>query len=129
MQDLAIYKNTRLPLNHYLILVLLITFSFSNSLQNSFVWDDTALIVDNPKINMPFKEIPSIFLTPLWDVGRNSAESSQSYYRPIVTLLYSLNYKLWGPNPVGFHITDILLHMMITIVLYKTGLFLFNNDE
>ncbi|MFA4830049.1 MAG: tetratricopeptide repeat protein [Thermodesulfovibrionales bacterium] len=118
-----------LLINPYIILLLLVVLAFANSLQNSFVWDDGPLIVYNPGINMPFKEMPSIFLTPLWKIGTGSSESPQIYYRPVVTMLFVLNYKIWGLNPAGFHLTSIIFHLIIAIVLYKTGLLLFNNDK
>ncbi|MBI5892294.1 MAG: tetratricopeptide repeat protein [Deltaproteobacteria bacterium] len=111
----------------YIILMLLVIIAYANSLQNGFVWDDNTLIVNNPKINIPLREIPSVFAASLWETTSFS-ERQQEYYRPFVSLLYILNYKIFGLNPSGFHLTNILLHLISVIILYKIGLLLFNND-
>lgn len=106
----------------YIILALLVAVAFANSLQNQFVWDDHALIID-----LPLKEIPSTFTTPLWKMAGFN-EYQQTYYRPVTFIFYALNYKIWGMNPIGFHLSDIALHLISAIVLYKIGLLLLNND-
>jgi len=110
----------------YIFLILLVIFTFANSLQNQFVWDDDALIINNPKINLSLKEIPLVFTMPLWKIG-GFAEAKQIYYRPVLSLFYVLNYKIWGPNPLGFHLSNIFLHLIIAIILYKIGLILFSD--
>jgi len=112
---------------YFLIIGLIITVSFANSLQNSFVWDDYPLIVENPKINMPLKELPYVFTRPMWNASDN-LESRQAYYRPIVSMLFILNYKAWGANPMGFHLINIIFHLLISIVLYRIGMLLFNDS-
>jgi Tfp pilus assembly protein PilF len=111
----------------YTILLLLFTVAFGASLQNSFVWDDFSLIVNNPNINLPWKEIPSVFITPMWKLA--GLDGLQVYYRPIQSLFIVLNYKIWGLNPVGFHLTHIILHLINAIVLYRVGLLLFSSDN
>jgi Flp pilus assembly protein TadD len=105
----------------YVILILLVAAAFGASLQNSFVWDDVVLIVNNPNINLQWKEIPSVITIALWEFGEYG-DSSQLYYRPIPSLLTVLNYKIWGPNPFGFRLTSIVFHLICTIVLYRIGL-------
>ncbi|MBI4690401.1 MAG: tetratricopeptide repeat protein [Nitrospirae bacterium] len=113
-------------MKYYIILILLVIIAFANSLQNSFVWDDHGMIVNNPMIVLPFKEIPSIFMRPLWNTG---TQDVQVYYRPVLNLYLVLNYKLWGPSPLGFHLVNIMLHLINAILLYKVGLLLFGNDN
>lgn len=112
----------------YIILALLVAAVFANSMQNSFVWDHYPLIVDNPKIALSIRDIPSVFTEPQWKFGYFS-RYQQNYYRPIVHMVFALNYKIWGLNPQGFHLTDILLHIMSVIFLYRVGLLLFDNDK
>lgn len=120
-----------LLLKPYIILMLLVVLASANSLKNSFLnIDDNYFIVDNPKINLPLKEIPSVFLTPLGKIHDSTgSQSNYIYYRPVLNLLYAFNYKIWGLNPVGFHLTNIMLHFISSIFLYRTGLFLFDNNK
>lgn len=109
----------------YIILILLVAIAYANSLQNEFVWDDTDIIVNNPKINLSISEIPSVFTTSLW--GMAGFSERQDYYRPVIFLLYVLNYKIWGLNPFGFHLIHILIHLINAMILYRIGLILFND--
>src|SRR5262249_27937218 len=34
------------------------------------------------------------------------------FVRPLVTLLYAVDLRLWGLHPLGFHITNILVHIV-----------------
>jgi tetratricopeptide (TPR) repeat protein len=102
--------------------------AFTNSLQNEFVWDDFSLIVDNPKINLSLKEVPLVFTMPLWELA-GFPEDRQVYYRPIVFLFFVLNYKVWGLNPLGFHLTHIILHLINAILLYRIALLLLGSDN
>ncbi|MFA4830050.1 MAG: tetratricopeptide repeat protein, partial [Thermodesulfovibrionales bacterium] len=112
----------------YIILMLLVVLAFANALQNSFVGDDFAIIVNNPNINLPAKEIMSTFTQPLAKLA-GFQKYPQVYYRPVLSLYFIMNYKIWGMNPVGFHLTGILLYILTVLVLYRASMILFNNNE
>jgi hypothetical protein len=40
------------------------------------------------------------------------------FFRPISALSYTLDYWLWGLNPVGYHLTDIVLHILVSILVF-----------
>ncbi|MBI4690088.1 MAG: tetratricopeptide repeat protein [Nitrospirae bacterium] len=113
-------------MKYYIILILLVIIAFANSLQNSFVWDDHNLILNNPKINIPVKEMPLLFKTTLWELSKGVRDV---YYRPLVSLLFVLNYKIWGPTPMGFHLINILFHFINAILVYRVGLLLLDSDN
>lgn len=117
-----------LLLRPHLVLILLVALAFANTLQNSFIFDDEWLIVNNPRINIPLEEIPSFFTTPMFK-SSGVTNVREMYYRPIVSLFYLLNYKLWGLNPAGYHLTGILIHLMSAITLYRIGLLLFDKNK
>lgn len=71
---------------------------YLNSLDNPFLnWDDLKLVTHNPDIKT----------TPVWELF---IRPSGKAYLPFRTLSYALDYYLWGLNPVGYHITNLLLH-------------------
>ncbi|MBN1341388.1 MAG: tetratricopeptide repeat protein [Phycisphaerae bacterium] len=39
-------------------------------------------------------------------------------YQPLSWLTYALDYKIWGMNPVGYHVTSLLLHVAGAIVFF-----------
>lgn len=95
-----------------LILVSICSFAvYANSLSNDFTYDDFETIVDNSFI----KEVSS--LRHLADRSYFS-RSREDSYRPLVTASYIIDYSVWGLNPVGFHLTNLLLHTLNSLFLY-----------
>jgi protein O-mannosyl-transferase len=77
---------------------------YLNSFRNEFLWDDLHLIVDNPAIKH-WSRAPGLFLTELFPHGILSG-----YYRPLQALTYLVDYSIWGLDPLGFHLTNVVLH-------------------
>jgi len=110
--------------------LLLITFAvYSNTLGNGFVLDDEALIVNNPLVKSP-SLWPLNFKTGLYDYPQiNSGRIPfNKMYRPLQTLSYIFDYRLWGLNPNGFHLTNILLHASVAMLVFYLCLLLFNRS-
>jgi hypothetical protein len=43
------------------------------------------------------------------------------YYRPVAFLSHGLDWELWGAQPIGFHLTSIVLHGANTGLVYVMG--------
>lgn len=79
------------------------------------LFDDTVLVRD--RINF-LKNIKNIFLVFKENVFYlNSIYSS--YYRPILNISLILDAQIWKDNIVGYRITNILIHIINVILLYK----------
>src|SRR3989339_491597 len=94
-----------------ILLIAVPIIAYTNSLQNTFVYDDVFTITDNYFIrnwgNFP------VFFTD--DYFKYSGEVT---YRPVVTFSYFIDYSIWHLNPVGFHLTNILLHAVNVVLVY-----------
>ena len=44
---------------------------------------------------------------------------SSEYYRPILSLSFIIDGKLWGLNPMGYHVTNVMLHILASCLVYK----------
>lgn len=112
-------------INLNIILIIAATaIVYANSLKNSFIWDDSAVIVDNDFIKS-WRNFPRIFnrsyLTHISDIGNlgtGDIGSGEASYRPIVTISYFIDYHLWRLNPFGFHLHNLILHIANAILLY-----------
>lgn len=115
----------------YVFLLFLVALISVASLNNSFLSiDDTTLIVNNPNLDFSFAEIANVFSKPLGQIlDASEYKVNFIYYRPALNILYMLNAAIWGINPVGFHITNLFLHLLSAILVYKAGLILFNSDK
>jgi hypothetical protein len=61
----------------------------------------------------------------LADVGRvitselrGGIEPTIKYYRPLTLLTYTLDHAFWGWSPLGYHLTDLLLHAVAVATVY-----------
>ncbi len=43
------------------------------------------------------------------------------YFRPLTFLSYAMDWRLWGVNPFGFHLTNLALHVANTLLLLQFG--------
>jgi tetratricopeptide (TPR) repeat protein len=100
-----------------LLLIAATLFTYGNSLQNGFVWDDHDIIVNNP-VNRDINNIVSLFSSADSTVSGNQ----KNYYRPLNRLTYLLDYQMFGLHPAGYHAENVMLHLISAILLYFLAL-------
>ena len=99
-----------------ILLICAATFlAYANSLSNGFVWDDDALIKENSFV----RNSTYLAATFTADLAHN-AHGSSAYYRPLQTVTYMMDYYFWGLNPVGYHLTNVLLHLLCALLVWAT---------
>ncbi len=97
------------------LLVLLVVLVYIRTLDAPFVWDDRHLVLESPAVTT-IQPLTSYFVRPFWsDV---TAGDVRVYYRPLTVLSFALDYLVHGPNPTGFHLTNLLLHAVNALLLY-----------
>jgi len=103
----------------FIFFLCLVCFAvYFNSLNNNFVFDDNALIINNPFIKSP-KYLKEIFRTSPYDyIATDKDVSEDKMYRPLQIASYSFDYQIWGLKPFGFHLTNVLLHILNCLLLY-----------
>ncbi len=97
---------------HLLVIAGTAFLVYGNTFGNAFVWDDQPLIIDNPAIKSWAQ------LSTLWGSDLFPRDLASHYYRPLQALTYLLDYQLWGLAPLGFHLTNTLLHAGVALLLY-----------
>lgn len=118
-------------IRHYLPLFSIISISFLvyfNALRSGFVWDDMVLVVDNEgitKLGYFWKD----FARDFFDTAEDTPEFKYGYYRPIISLSYMVDYALWGLKPWGFHLSNIIFHIICCVLVYFIGNSLFKNHD
>jgi len=83
------------------VISLLTVLVYLSSLNNQFVnWDDNRYIVNNPHIH-PFN----------LDLLRwVFSEFYASNWHPLTWVSHALDYAVWGLNPLGHHLTNVVFH-------------------
>ncbi|MGZ4964952.1 MAG: tetratricopeptide repeat protein, partial [Limisphaerales bacterium] len=89
--------------------ILVTTFLvYSWAIQNGgFIWDDNALLTDNAAIKDNAGLHTIWFTTKLVD------------YLPVTSTSLWIEWRLWHINPLGYHLTNVLLHAISAILLWR----------
>src|SRR5881397_3948808 len=92
------------------VLIALVTFTaFLPALQNEFVaWDDDKNFLKNPH----YRGLGWSHLRWMWTTF------NLGHYIPLTWMTFGLDYLLWGLNPVGYHLTSLLLHAANAVVFF-----------
>ncbi len=97
------------------IIIACVVAVYVQSLSFDFVnYDDVDLIVENQDFLSKPENILNSFTNHVF-VGKR-AESI--YYRPILQDSYILDYQIWKLNPLGYHLTNLLLHLVTSILVF-----------
>lgn len=71
-------------------------------------WDDGTYVVDNPVIlSLGASHIHAAF-----------THFFMGNYAPLHILSYAVDYKLWGLDPFGYHVSNIILHGLNVLALF-----------
>ena len=104
-----------------LLLAVLICAVFSAALPGAFIWDDRTLIEDNSQITN-LGNIVEVFTRHFLDSDQGSLKVANLYYRPLVTVSFMVDHALYGLAPWGYHLTNILLHFLATLLVYSLAI-------
>jgi Flp pilus assembly protein TadD len=76
-------------------------------MRGGFIWDDDAYVTNNPLLTAPDG----------WQRIWFSAHK-QSQFFPLVFTTLRLEYALWGLNPLGYHLVNVLLHAANALLVW-----------
>ncbi len=93
--------------------------AFFNAVRHPFVHDDVVFILNNPQIARLDEWAKAFEVT-------KAGHGLNTYYRPLLEILYRLEYHIFGPNPFGFHLFNCVVHivngLLVFSLLQKLGL-------
>src|SRR3989449_5724761 len=92
------------------VLIALVTVvPFLPTLDNQFVnWDDDDNLVENPH----YRGLGWTHLRWMWTTFHIG------HYAPLTWMTFGLDYLFWGLKPVGYHLSNLLLHAANAAVFY-----------
>jgi tetratricopeptide (TPR) repeat protein len=101
------------------IISLVVTLVYFPAFTGKFILDDNSLIKNNPYIR-ELRPITSYLAQEDGITDRRDAGSYHTgYYRPLINVTYWLDYKLWGMTASGFRTTNLILHLLSCLLLFK----------
>jgi protein O-mannosyl-transferase len=89
-----------------LLIAGLVLLTYWPAIHGGFVLDDDLLLTDNPLIKAPDG------LYRIW-FTRQSVD-----YWPVTNSSFWAQWRLWGMNPTGYHVTNLLLHIADCLLIW-----------
>jgi hypothetical protein len=95
------------------VVVVVTVAAFLPTFQNEFVaWDDDFNLYKNAAYRGLGPQQLYWMLT----------SSHHGHYHPLTWLTFGLDYVIWGMNPVGYHLTGLVLHALGAVACYALAL-------
>lgn len=88
--------------------------TYGGVLRYGFTGSDTLSLIATARLRSA-GDLARILTEPL--MAGTSFVAHGLFYRPVSTLSFSLDGALWGLNPFGYHLTDLLLHVAVTVLV------------
>ena len=82
--------------------------AYAPAIRAGFVWDDDAYVTANRTLRT-LDGLRRIWFEP----------GAVSQYYPLVFTGYWLEYRLWGLQPMGYHVVNVLLHALGAVLLWR----------
>ena len=91
-------------------IVAVTVWGYYDTLDDFFIMDDFHMIRGHSN----FKQFLKHWVSP---VGGNS-------YRPLIDLLFVWDFYWWGWNPLGWHVSDLIFHIINVFLVYELAKYL-----
>jgi len=101
------------------IIILLVTLVYFPTFSGKFILDDNSLVKNNPYIEKSHPITSYLAQEDGITERRDAGSYHTGYYRPLINVTYWLDYKLWGMSAPGFRATNLILHLLSCLILYK----------
>jgi len=86
--------------------------AYFNAIHHPFVHDDVVFILQNPHIKDLSHWYQAFYM-------QGASDGINTYYRPVLEVLYRLEYFLFGSNPAGFHFFNVLVHIINGLLIFR----------
>jgi len=89
------------------LLVGMIVAAYEPALRAGFIWDDDVYVTDNQLL------VEDDGLERIW-----LSREAQSQYFPLVYTAFRIEHALWGLEPFGYHLVNVLIHAANALLLW-----------
>ena len=104
----ALAPTDRARLGLALLLVAITLVAYVPAMRGGFIWDDDDYVTENGNLHSVAG------LQRIWfEIG------AVPQYYPLVHTTFWIEYHLWGLRPLGFHLTNVLLHAFNGLILWE----------
>lgn len=97
-----------IPFAKAALLIALCLFAYFPAMRSGYIWDDDAHITKNATLH-DLDGLRRMWFEP----------SSLPQYYPLVHTTFWVEYHLWQLNPTGYHIDNVMLHIVAALLLWR----------
>ena len=103
----------------FILLIFIAGMAYINMLDSKFVFDDVSTVKLN-RIITRLDNLSYLFSTDYFKPSgvADFTVSGEASYRPLVTFTYFLDHFFWGKKPVGYHLTNFMLHILVVLSFF-----------
>jgi hypothetical protein len=98
----------------WILVALVAVLPFAQTLPNPPVLDDGWVVVDNPLVQGGLRNAARILTSP-YNYG--GPGTTGGLFRPVTTLTFAANYAVHGRSPFGYHLVNLLLHVLASLLV------------
>ncbi|MCP4176760.1 MAG: tetratricopeptide repeat protein [bacterium] len=108
--DIATNRNKNRDVILITIIIICIIAVFSVSLNYPILndWDDQYYILNNKHLSLSFQNVMFWITNPYYHM-----------YIPVTMFTYMFDFNIWGYNSIGYHLQNILWHIITCVFIYK----------
>ena len=89
-------------------IILITVLSYLPAIQAGYIWDDDMHVTQNRHL-LDIDGLKQIWLNP----------TSTPQYYPMVHTTFWIEHKLWEFDPLGYHLTNVLIHIGSSLLLWR----------
>ncbi len=109
----ALKRNPRLAIGLGAATIVVLTLlAYLPAIRGEFIWDDDYYVTRNPLL----KSLDG--LQRIWFDIIPPGDYPLPQYYPLTHTTVWVEHKLWGLNPLGFHLTNVLLHVGNSLLIW-----------
>ena len=101
-------KPSRSSLLFTLLLFVCVLVAYSSAIRGGTIWDDNEYVVENPTLRS------AEGLGRIWTEPRSIPQ-----YYPLVHTTFWVEWQLWGSEPFGYHLNNVLLHAIVALLAWR----------
>ena len=94
------------------LILMVAVAAYGNSLANGFAYDDTTVIGGNTVVTEG--RIVDALSSPYWP----EMVDGIGLYRPITSVSYAAEWRLWNGHPAGFHAVNVAAHAAVSVLVF-----------
>ena len=97
------------------VIVVASFIAYAPALRGQFLWDDDYYVSNNRLLQS------WVGLQRIWfDVFAGPSSYPLPQYYPMTHTSFWIEYRLWGLNPTGYHVTNVILHVCSALLIWMT---------